>query len=84
MLDTGQVKHFEHFLPIMKFFYMFLFPLQKMIFCNLSILKLNNLISGITTHSSVFRMRSVSGDGIRGMTRCNIPSKFPNIFGLLT
>merc|ERR1712066_834840 len=31
--------------------------------------------AGTTTHSSVFRMRSVSGDGNRGMTPCNIPGR---------
>merc|ERR1711997_1406369 len=31
--------------------------------------------AGTTTNSSVFRMRSVSGDGIRGMTPCNIPGR---------
>ena len=67
MLDTGQVKHFEKNHPIHCVFLKRIFVSSEKYFHVLDL--------GITTHSSVFRMRSVSGDGIRGMTRCNIPSK---------
>ena len=64
MLDTGQASTY--------FFW------NKNIFTGHLLVLIDNgsPLAGISTHSSVFRLRSVSGDGIRGMTRCNIPSKY--------
>ena len=41
----------------------------------ISTIRYHQIPSGITTHSSVFRMRSVSGNGNRGMTPCTIPGR---------